>query len=106
MATMIQADLRAIGITVNVVTLDFPSLIQRISETFNYEAALLGLVNVVLDPNAQMNVWLSSSDEHQWNPRQKTPATSWEAEIDRLMRAQASTMDNQARKKYFDRVQE
>ena len=39
-------------------------------------------------------------------PRQKTPATQWEAEIDRLMRAQASTMDNQTRKKYFDRVQE
>ncbi len=106
MATMIQQDLRSLGITVNVVTLDFPSLIQRISETFDYEAALLGLVNVDLDPNAQMNVWLSSSDEHQWNPKQKTPATSWEAEIDRLMRAQASTMDNQKRKKYFDQVQE
>ncbi|HZD31330.1 MAG TPA: ABC transporter substrate-binding protein, partial [Candidatus Angelobacter sp.] len=106
MATMIQADLRAIGITVNVVTLDFPSLIQRISETFNYEAALLGLTNVELDPNAQMNVWLSSGDEHQWNPRQKSPATMWEAEIDRLMRTQASALDDQARKKSFDRVQE
>ena len=106
MATMIQADLRTIGITVNVVTLDFPSLIQRISETFNYEAALLGMTNVELDPNSQMNVWLSSSDEHQWNPRQKTPATAWEAETDRLMRAQASAMDDKARKKSFDRVQE
>jgi peptide/nickel transport system substrate-binding protein len=69
-ATMIQADLHPLGITVNVVTLDFASLIQRISESFNYEAALLGMTNVELDPNGQMNVWLSSSDEHQWNPRQ------------------------------------
>jgi peptide/nickel transport system substrate-binding protein len=106
MATMIQADLRAIGITVNVVTLDFPSLIQRISETFNYEAALLGLTNVDLDPNAVMNVWLSSGEEHQWNPRQKTPATVWEAEVDRLMRSQAAARDEKARKKSFDRVQE
>jgi peptide/nickel transport system substrate-binding protein len=106
MATMIQQDLRAIGVTVNVVTLDFPSLIQRISESFDYEAALLGFVNDELDPNAQMNVWLSSSEEHQWNPKQQTPATAWEAEIDRLMRAQASSMDDQARKKYFDRLQE
>jgi peptide/nickel transport system substrate-binding protein len=106
MATMIQADLRTIGITVNVVTLDFPSLIQRISEDFNYEAAMLGMTNVELDPNAQMNVWLSSSDEHQWNPRQKTPATLWEAEIDRLMRAQASSLDEKSRKRDFDRVQE
>ena len=106
MATMIQSDLRAIGITVNVVTLDFPSLIQRISEDFNYEAALLGLVNVELDPNAQMNVWLSSSDEHQWNPKQATPATPWEAEIDRLMRAQAASMGDKTRKRYFDQVQQ
>ena len=106
MAAMVQQDLRALGITVNVVTLDFPSLIQRITQDFNYEAVLLGLVNVELDPNEQMNVWLSSSDTHQWNPKQETPATPWEAEIDRLMRAQASSMDDIARKKSFDRVQE
>jgi peptide/nickel transport system substrate-binding protein len=106
MTAMIQSDLAAMGITVNVVTLDFPSLIQRISETFNYEAALLGLTNVELDPSAQMNVWLSSGDEHQWNPRQKAPATLWEAEIDRLMRAQAAALDDKARKRSFDRVQE
>jgi peptide/nickel transport system substrate-binding protein len=106
MATMIQSDLRSIGIIVNVVTLDFASLIQRISEDFNYEAALLGFVNVELDPDSQMNVWLSSSEEHQWNPKQKTPATPWEAEIDRLMRAQASSLDDKTRKQYFDRVQE
>jgi peptide/nickel transport system substrate-binding protein len=106
MASMIQADLREIGMQVTVVTLDFPSLIERISEGFNYEAALLGMTNVELDPNAQMNVWLSSSDEHQWNPRQSLPATSWEAEVDRLMRTQASTLDDKARKRAFDRVQE
>lgn len=106
MATMIQQDLGAIGITANVVTLDFPSLIQRITASYNYEAALLGMVNVELDPNAQMNIWLSSGEEHQWNPKQKTPATTWEAEIDRLMRAQASSMDDRKRKQYFDRVQE
>lgn len=106
MSAMIQADLKAIGITVNVVTLDFPSLIQRISENFDYEAALLGFTNVELDPNAQMNVWLSSSDEHQWNPRQKAPGTAWEAEIDRLMRLQASAADDKTRKRAFDRVQE
>jgi peptide/nickel transport system substrate-binding protein len=53
-----------------------------------------------------MNVWLSSSEEHQWNPKQKTPATPWEAEIDRLMRAQASALDDRTRKRSFDRVQE
>ena len=106
MATMIQQDLSGIGIKLNVVTLDFPSLIERITHTFDYEACLLGLVNDELDPNAQMTVWLSSADSHQWNPSQKTPATTWEAEIDKLMRAQASTLDPKKRKEDFDKVQE
>jgi peptide/nickel transport system substrate-binding protein len=106
MAVMIQEDLGKIGVKVNVVTLDFPSLIERIAQKFNYEAAILGFQNVDLDPNGQMNIWLSSAENHAWNPQQKGPETSWEAEIDHLMRAQASTADPKKRKEAFDRVQE
>jgi len=105
-ATMIQQDLSEVGIKVNVVTLDFPSLIERITRTFDYDACVLGLVNTDLDPNGQMNVWLSSSENHQWNPSQKTPATAWEAEIDKLMREQASAPTEKERKAKFDRVQQ
>jgi peptide/nickel transport system substrate-binding protein len=106
MAVLIQEDLQKIGIHVNVVTLDFPSLIARMTQSFDYEAIILGLTNVDLDPNGEMNVWLSSSENHQWNPQQKTPETAWEAEIDRLMRAQAASTDPKRRKEAFDRVQE
>jgi peptide/nickel transport system substrate-binding protein len=106
MAAMIQQDLQAIGIHLNVVTLDFPSLIERMTQSFQYEACLLALTNLDLDPSAQMNVWLSSSSDHQWNPNQKTPATAWEAEIDRLMRAQAAEARPEKRKQLFDRVQQ
>ncbi|MGA7400060.1 MAG: ABC transporter substrate-binding protein [Candidatus Sulfotelmatobacter sp.] len=106
MAVLIQDDLQKIGIHVNVVTLDFPSLVERMTQSFDYEAIILGLTNVDLDPNGEMNVWLSSAENHQWNPQQKTPETSWEAEIDRLMRAQASSTDLKRRKEAFDRVQE
>jgi peptide/nickel transport system substrate-binding protein len=106
MAAMIQQDLGSIGVKLNVVTLDFASLIERLTKTFAYEACLLGFANVDLDPNLQMNVWLSSASNHQWNPNQKTPATPWEAEIDRLMQAQAAESNPARRKRYFDRVQE
>lgn len=106
MAVLIQEDLGRIGVKVNVVTLDFPSLLERISQKFNYEAAMLGFQNVDLDPNGQMNIWLSSAENHAWNPQQKTPETTWEAEIDRLMRAQASEASFKKRKAAFDRVQQ
>jgi len=105
-AAMMQQDLVAIGVKLNIVTLDFRSLIERISQSFQYEACLLGLTNYDLDPSSQMNVWLSSASNHQWYPNQKTPATPWEAEIDRLMQAQAATVIPAKRKAYFDKVQE
>jgi peptide/nickel transport system substrate-binding protein len=106
MAVLIQDDMQKIGVHVNVVTLDFPSLIERMTHSFDYEAIILGLTNVDLDPDGEMNVWLSSSENHQWNPQEKTPETTWEAEIDRLMREQASSSDPMKRKAAFDRVQE
>jgi len=106
MASMIQQDLSQVGIKVNVVTLDFPSLIERMTRSFDYDACLLGLVNTDLDPDSQMTVWLSSGENHQWNPHQKTPATAWEAEIDKLMHEQASAPTDKERKIKFDRVQQ
>jgi peptide/nickel transport system substrate-binding protein len=105
MAAMIQQDLQALGIRLNVTTLDFPSLIERLTRNFQYEACLLSMANIDLDPSAQMNIWLSSADDHLWNPNQKAPATAWEAEIDRLMRAQAAEPRPAERKRLFDQVQ-
>ena len=106
MAALIQQDLAAVGMQVNVVTLDFPALIDRLMHTQSYEAALLGLTNVEPDPSAMENIWLSSSPNHQFNPGEKTPATPWEAEIDSLMKAQSSTANQAERKRAIDRVQE
>jgi peptide/nickel transport system substrate-binding protein len=106
MATLIQEDLKSLGMEVTVVALDFPALIERLMHTQDYEACLLGLENVDPDPNAMMNVWLSSSPNHQWNPSEKTPATKWEAEIDRAMNLQATSLKDAERKQAVDQVQQ
>ena len=106
MATLIQADLAALGMEVNVVALDFPALIERLMHTQDYDACLLGLENVDPEPNEMMNVWLSSSPNHQWNPSEKTPATEWEAEIDHEMNRQATSRNDAERKQAVDRVQQ
>lgn len=106
MATLIQQDLKALGIEVRIATLDFPSLVERISRTFAYDACLLGQSNIDSDPNGVMNIWLSSAPNNPWHPLQAKPSSAWEAEIDRLMNAQAATADHGQRRKHFDRVQE
>src|SRR5579884_1064371 len=106
MLALIQEDLAKIGVRLNVVSLDFPSMVERISQTFEYESCLMAFVNIDLDPMSVVNIWLSSAEIHPWNPSEPTPATPWEAEIDRLLRVQASTSDLPKRKAAFDRVQE
>jgi peptide/nickel transport system substrate-binding protein len=104
-ARMIQEDLKKIGIRVNYTPIEFEALRERIDNTFNYEAALMGLGGGGIDPASQMNVLISSEDLHQWFPQQKIPSTDWEARIDRLMDAQMRTLDFAQRKKAFDEVQ-
>jgi peptide/nickel transport system substrate-binding protein len=106
MLTLIQQDLAQLGIRLNVLTLDFSSIVERISRTYDYESCLMAFTNIDLDPSEQMNIWLSSAANHQWNPNQKIPQTPWEARIDELMEAQAASTDPSRRKAYFDEVQQ
>jgi peptide/nickel transport system substrate-binding protein len=104
-ARMIQEDLKKIGIKLNYDPIDFEALRTRIDNTFDYEAALMGLGGGGIDPASQINVLKSSEDLHQWFPLQKTPSTDWEARIDALMDGQMHTLDFAQRKKAFDEVQ-
>jgi peptide/nickel transport system substrate-binding protein len=105
-ATMIQADLKDLGIRIQVVALDFHSVLDRILQTHDYEAAVLGLGAGDVDPTSEMNIWRSSGNDHVWDLGEPHPATSWESEIDQLMEKQLSTMRPKDRKLLYDRVQE
>jgi peptide/nickel transport system substrate-binding protein len=91
---------------VQVVPLEFRSLLDRILQSKEYDACLLGLVSFDADPTANTNVLLSSGGSHLWNPTQAHPATAWEAEIDRLMEQQLAAPNYDQRKKSYDRLQE
>jgi peptide/nickel transport system substrate-binding protein len=106
MATMIQQDLKELGISVQVVPLEFRSVLDRIFQSHDYEAAILGLGGGDTDPNSQMNVWLSTGDDHVWDIGEAHPATNWEAEMDQLMQKQLSTLKPLDRKLLYDRVQQ
>ncbi len=106
MATIIQDDLKQLGMLVRVVPLEHRALVERITRTYDYEACILALSSGESDPDRQLPVLLSSGSLHLWHLGQTRPATPWEAEIDRLMRAQSITMEHDRRKKLFDSVQE
>jgi len=106
MATLIQDDLSHLGMQVHVVPLDFRAMLDRVFQSFDYEAAIMGLGGGDPDPNPEMNVWLSNGATHLWHLNETTPATPWEREIDTLMQQQMVTLTYAKRKKLYDRVQE
>ena len=106
MATLVQDDLAHLGMQIHVVPLDFRAMLDRVFQSFDYEAAIMGLGGGDPDPNPEMNVWLSSGATHLWHLGETQPATDWEREIDQLMRQQMVTRNYEKRKHLYDRVQE
>jgi peptide/nickel transport system substrate-binding protein len=106
MAALIQDDLKQLGMRVQVVPLEFRSLLDRVTQTKEYDACVLGLVSYDADANSDISMLLSSGGTHLWNPSQAHPATAWETEIDRLMEQQLAAPSYEQRKKLYNRVQE
>jgi peptide/nickel transport system substrate-binding protein len=105
-ATLIQDDLSHLGMNVHVVSLEFHAMVDRLLNSHDYEAAVMGLASGDADPTAEMNVWMSNGDTHLWHPNESKPATPWEDQIDRLMQLQLVTLDYAKRKNLYDHVQE
>ena len=94
-----------IGIKVTVQLVDFNSLLERLDNGNDWECHLLGWGAGPADPAFGMNVLRSSGFGHQWFPKQKTPATPWEARIDELMNLQLHTFEQSERVKHYHEVQ-
>lgn len=106
MATLVQDDLKQLGINVHVVTMEQRATIDRVLNTHDYEAVIMGLASGDADPTPDQSVLMSNGQTHLWHLGEKTPATPWEAEIDRIMQKQLVTLNPQQRKKLYDHVQE
>jgi peptide/nickel transport system substrate-binding protein len=104
-ATIIQDDLRQLGIKVTIAALEFRSMLDRVFQTHEYEAAVMTLASGDTDPNSDMNVWTLKGNTRLWK-LQSGSDTAWERELNELMHTQATARDRAARKRLYDRVQQ
>src|SRR5262249_11102943 len=105
MATVVQEDLSKLGIKMHVAPLEFGELSRRISQSFEYDAALLGISASEPDPSTYVNFLRSSSPSNQWHPNQSRPSTGWETRIDELLVAQARETNLERRRALFREIQ-
>jgi peptide/nickel transport system substrate-binding protein len=103
---LVRQDFTKLGIRVSFVPESFPSLVGKLTGTYNWEAIIIGFTGSLEPGTDSRNVWLSSGDLHMWWPKQEKPATQWEAEIDRIFEQLPAELDQAKRKQMYFRFQE
>ncbi len=103
-AEFLRDALRNVGVGVDIAPLDNAALFARWGAG-DYDAIFHYLQMSDTDPAGNLDFWLSRGNMHLWHPRQKAPATAWEAEIDRLMLAQVAAPDRAERVRLFTEAQ-
>ncbi len=108
MAAVFKSNMKDLGITVRVTPLDWGALLENVVSTFHYEMAMIGWGSSggAVDPSGNKGFFLSSSEDHLFNPSETTPATAWEKRIDDLVSVQEQTFDHAERKQAFDEIQQ
>jgi peptide/nickel transport system substrate-binding protein len=105
-ASILAAQLKRVGIGVDVVTLDVKSLVSHLFAD-DYDAIYYSPLVGSTDPADSSQFWMSSGSFHFWNLHEDAkPATAWEAQIDDLMRRQTASTDDGERHRIFATVQQ
>jgi len=112
MGAQIKQDLSKIGIQVDFTPINFGTLVDKLSNTREWDSYLLGLTGGI-EPNDGANVWNSKGGLHSFNqgsapgkpPLQGWVVSDWEKEIDRLMVEGARELDETKRKEIYAKLQ-
>lgn len=107
---MIKQDLEDLGMKVNFKPIEFNSLVNKLSNTNDWDMTIMGLTGSPLEPHDGKNVWMSNGPLHLFNqrkPNQKyEDRFDWEKELDSLIEKGALKLNYSERKKIYDRYQE
>ena len=112
LGVMVKQDLADIGIQVNFKPIEFNSLINKITNSFDWDLIILGLTGSPLEPHNGKNVWNSNGPLHIFNQHSQNDLKStvsqysWEKRIDEIFEKGALKLGFKERKKYYDEYQQ
>ena len=107
---MIKQDLEELGMKVNFKPIEFNSLVNKLSNTNDWDMAIMGLTGSPLEPHDGKHVWMSNGPLHLFN--QRPPKSNindklqWEKELDEIFEQGALKLSFKERKPLYDRYQE
>lgn len=106
---MVKQDLEDLGMKVNFKPIEFNSLVNKLTNTRDWDMAIMGLTGSPLEPHDGKNVWQSSGPLHLFNQRpqgwNKDDRLDWEKELDEIFEEGALKLTFEERKPLYDRYQ-
>ncbi len=109
LGVMIKQDLEDLGMKVNFKPVEFNSLVNKLTNTHDWDMAIMGLTGSPLEPHDGKNVWTSKGSLHLFNMRPSDykvdDRLDWEKEIDDIFREGALKLSFEERKPLYDRYQ-
>ena len=109
LGVMIKQDLEDLGMKVNFKPIEFNTLVNKLSNTNDWDMAIMGLTGSPLEPNDGKNVWKSTGPLHLFNQRPQNykvdDRLEWEKELDEIFELGAQKLTFEERKPVYDRYQ-
>jgi peptide/nickel transport system substrate-binding protein len=118
LGSQIKADLNKIGITLDVLPLNFNTIVKKLDVTHDWDLVLIGFTGGI-EPNSGANLWRTDGQLHMYNAQPNVVDKQrykiedypgrviypWEKEIDDLFVKGAQEIDETKRKEYYKRFQ-
>ena len=109
LGVMVKQDLEELGMKVNFKPLEFNSLVNKLTNTHDWDMAIMGLTGSPLEPHDGKNVWTSFGSLHVFNQRDPNSKIDdrlgWEKELDEIFKEGALKLSYEERKPIYDKYQ-
>lgn len=114
MIAQIKQDLSKIGIEISLNQIAFGVLIDKMENSMDWEAVLMGFGSGGADPHGGSNIWLTDAQSHHFNrtPGPESPqlegrvVAPWEQKINDLYIQGSQEMDEAKRKAIYNEFQQ
>ena len=102
---MVKQDLEELGMKVNFKPVEFNSLVNKLTNSNDWDMMIMGLTGSPLEPHDGKNVWTSRGSLHMFNMGAKGNIYPWEKELDEIFEQGALKLTYKERKPIYDRYQ-
>lgn len=108
----LKEDLSNLGITVNFKPIEFNSLVNKLSNSFDYDSIIIALTGSSLEPHSGYNVWSSNGALHLFNQRSENDDKKtdkllpFEKELNEIFDKAAVETNNEKRHELYNKYQE